>query len=140
MLGMAGRWAPLVLVISNTWSKVGNVSSADQLLSARISGICRRHCGRGMVDDLDAAVAELRALVGDRPDLLAEHAGICLGLAGEGLPLLAPRYRAEAELARAAGADETQIRAWVEVGRTRAAQARQTPYTGVHAGRWDASR
>ena len=81
MLGTAGRWALLVLAISNMWSKLANVSTADQLLSARISGICRRRCARGKIDDLDAAVAELRELAGHRPDLLAEHAGVCLGIA-----------------------------------------------------------
>ena len=35
------------------------MSTADQHLLARISGICSRHCARGEIDDLDAAVAEL---------------------------------------------------------------------------------
>jgi hypothetical protein len=40
------------------------VSTADQFLLARISGVCSRHCARGKIDDLDAAVAELRELAG----------------------------------------------------------------------------
>ena len=63
-----------------------------------------------------------------RPMLLAEHAGVALGLAEVDIPL-APRYRAEAELARAAGADEAQIERWIAVGRKRAEEARQSPYT-----------
>jgi hypothetical protein len=105
------------------------VSSADQLLSARISGICSRYCTRGRIDTPDAAVAELRQVAGDRPDLLAAHAGLALGLA-EADRLGAPRYRAEAELARLSGADEAQIASWIEIGRKRAEQARLRPYTG----------
>jgi hypothetical protein len=106
------------------------MSSADQILSARISALCRRRCVRGKVDDLDAAVAELRELAGDRPDLLAAHVGVSLGIAEVGLDILAPQFRAEAELCIAAGADQAQIPAWTEVGRKRAAQARLTPYSG----------
>lgn len=100
---------------------------------ARISGICSRHCARGEIDDMDdmdAAVAELRAAAGDKPQLLAEHAGLSLGMA-QADRLLAPRYRAESELARAAGADESQIERWIEVGRKRAEQSRLTPYAGT---------
>jgi hypothetical protein len=106
------------------------MSTADQLLLARISGICSRHCARGKIDDLDAAVAELQQAAGHRPDLLAQHAGACLGAAEEALPLLAPRYRAEAELATAAGADDALIGRWIEVGRTRTAQSRLRPHPG----------
>ena len=105
------------------------MSSADQLLSARISGICSRYCASGRIDTPDAAVAELRQVAGGRPDLLAAHAGLALGLA-EADRLGAPRYRAEAELARLAGADEAQIVGWIEIGRKRAEQARLRPYTG----------
>jgi hypothetical protein len=56
-----------------------------------------------------------------------ELAGVSLGLTEGGIPSLAPRYRAEAELARAAGADEGQIGQWIEVGRNRTGQARLTP-------------
>ena len=104
--------------------KLGHVSTADQLLSARISGVCSRHCARGEVDDLGAAVAELRELAGHRPDLLAEHAGVCMGMAEIGQDILRPQLRAEAELAIAAGAVPSDVQKWVEVGRKRAEQAR----------------
>jgi hypothetical protein len=106
------------------------VSTGDQILSARIAAVVNRHTARGRIDGLGSAVAELRGLAGDRPDLLAEVAGVALGLA-EADPSMGPRYRAEAELARAAGADKTQIPAWIKVGRERAAQARLTPYSGA---------
>jgi hypothetical protein len=106
------------------------VSTTDQLLLARISGICSRHCARGEIDDPDGAVADLRAVAGDRLDLLATHAGISIGTAQDGLPLLASRYRAEADLCIAAGADLEQLGPWIEVGRQRTEQARLTPYTG----------
>jgi hypothetical protein len=81
------------------------VSTADQILSAKIAAVCRRHCARGRIED--QAVAELQAF--NRPDLLAEHAGNCLGWAQAGRAAQAPGYRAEAELCRAAGADEAAI-------------------------------
>jgi hypothetical protein len=106
------------------------VSTADQILSAKISALCRRHCARGEVDDLDEAVAELQALAGSRPDVLAEHAGVSLGWAQVIAPAEARCFQAEAELARAAGADEAQIPGWIETGRKRAEQAHQQPYAG----------
>jgi hypothetical protein len=105
------------------------VSTADQLLLAKIAGICARHCARGQIDDLDAAVAELRAVADNRPDLLSQHAKLALGLAEVDV-LMASRYRAEAELARAARGDEAKIPLWVELGRKRAEQARLRPYSG----------
>jgi hypothetical protein len=74
-------------------------------------------------------VAELRQVAGHRSDLLAAHAGLAMGRAEADL-LKAPRYRAEAELARLAGADEAQIADWIETGRKRAEQTRLRPYTG----------
>jgi len=106
------------------------VSTADQLILARIAACARRHAASGVVDDLDAAVADLRETAGNRSDLLAQDAGLALGYVETGLPLLAPGFRAEAELCRAAGADETVIPAWVELGRRRAEQARRRPHTG----------
>jgi hypothetical protein len=103
------------------------VSTADQILGARIAAVAGRHAGRGKIDDLEQAVAELREVAGDRPDLLAEFAGVSLGLAEGGIPSLAPKYRAEAELARAAGADEGQIGQWIGIGRNRTGQARLAP-------------
>jgi hypothetical protein len=106
------------------------VSSADQLLSARIAGVCSHYGASGQIDDLDAAVAELQEVAGDRPDLLAEHAGVCLGWAEAVAPILASRFRAEADLCIVAGADPEKIKQWVPVGRERAEAAMQTPYSG----------
>jgi hypothetical protein len=106
------------------------MSSADQLLSARIAGVCSHHGASGQIDDLAAAVAELQEVAGDRLDLLAEHAGVCLGWAEAVAPILASRFRAEADLCIVAGADPEKIKQWIPVGRERAEAAMQTPYTG----------
>ena len=106
------------------------MSSVDQLLSARIAGVCSHHGASGQIDDLAAAVADLQEVAGDRPDLLAEHAGVCLGWAEAGAPILASRFRAEADLCIVAGADPEKIKQWIPVGRERAEAAMQTPYTG----------
>jgi hypothetical protein len=106
------------------------MSSADQLLSARIAGVCSHHGASGQIDDLAAAVAELQEIAGDRPDLLAEQAGVCLGWAEAVAPLMASRFRAEADLCIVAGADPEKIKQWVPVGRERAEAAMQVPYMG----------
>ena len=74
---------------------------ADRLIMAQISGITSRATARHVLadDDRQSAVDALRQVAGHRPDLLAEHAGVCLGIAQAGLPLLAPAYRLSAELA-----------------------------------------
>jgi hypothetical protein len=46
------------------------------------------------------------------------------------MPLLASRFRAEADLCIVAGADPEKIRQWIPVGRERAEAAQQTRYTG----------
>lgn len=107
------------------------MSSVDQLLSARIAGVCSYHGASGQIDDLDAAVAELQEVAGDRPDLLAEHAGLCLGWAEAVVPDLASRFRAEADICIVAGADPEKIRQWIPVGRERAEAAKQAPYSGA---------
>jgi len=103
------------------------MSTADQILGAKIAAIAARHCDRGKIDDLDRAMAELREVAGDRPDLLAELAGISLGLAEGTIPSLALRHLAEAELAREAGADQTLIEQWIVIGRKRAGSVRLAP-------------
>jgi hypothetical protein len=67
-------------------------------------------------DETDAAVPELREIAGDRPDLLAEVAGILLD-ASEG-ELDEPRAKAAASFCIAAGADESLIPGWIEEGAT----------------------
>jgi hypothetical protein len=69
-------------------------------------------------NEIAAAVAELREVAGDRPDLLAEEAGIQLGFHEGGLD--EPRAKAAAQLLIAAGADECLIPGWIEEGRRRA--------------------
>jgi hypothetical protein len=102
----------------------------DRLLVARIAGIAKRHAGWGALSEAElvVAVAELREVAGDRPDLLAEEAGILIG-ASEGR-LDEPRARAAAQLCIAAGADESVIPAWIEEGRRRAEAAKQPPFSG----------
>jgi hypothetical protein len=74
-------------------------------------------------------VAELPQVAGDRCDLLAEVAGLELGAAdGKGREYQA-RGQAIAELCRMAGADESLIPQWRQVGRRRAAMAATPPFS-----------
>lgn len=102
---------------------------SDRLTVARISGVAMRHASwrEPTGDEIAAAVSELRELAGDRPDLLAEEAGILLGF-HEG-DLDEARARAAAQLLIAAGADESLIAQWVEEGRRRAEAARHPPFS-----------
>lgn len=106
------------------------MSTADQILSAKIAAVCRRHCARGRIEDQDRAVAELRDLAGSRPHLLAEHTGVCLGWAEVTASAEAPGFRAQADLCKAAGAPDDLIAHWIETGRQRRRSTRATPYTG----------
>ena len=96
---------------------------------ARISGIARRHASwrAPAENEIAAAVAELREVAGDRPDLLAEEAGIQLGFHEGGLD--EPRAKAAAQLLIAAGADENLIPGWIEQGRRRAEIRRRPPFS-----------
>jgi hypothetical protein len=104
-------------------------SEADRLLTARLMGVAKRHAHwrEPTQDETDAAVAELREVAGDRPDLLAEVAGTLLG-ASEGEPH-EPRSKAAAGFCTAAGADESLIPGWVEEGRRRVAIRRKPPFS-----------
>jgi hypothetical protein len=66
-------------------------------------------------------------VIGDRPDLLAEEAGIQLGSHESDLD--EPRARAMAVLLIAAGAHESLIPQWIEEGRRRAETARRPPFS-----------
>ena len=97
----------------------------DRLLIARLDGIARRHARWGGLTEAEkaAGVTELHGVAGDRRDLLAEVAGLALGTAeGKGQEYQA-RGQAIAELCRMAGADESLIPQWHQVGRQRAAMA-----------------
>ncbi len=107
-------------------------TAADRLIIAALSGTASRHARfRELTAEEHAAAAELREIAVGRSDLLAEHAGIMLGVAAIRLPDEAERHRQMAELCIAGGADETLIPAWTEVGRERAEGASAVPYTGI---------
>jgi hypothetical protein len=107
------------------------VTEADRLLYATLAGAAARHAGRGELtpEQEAAAVTELRELAGHRPDLLAHRAGTAIGFGESQYDAVV--YRLIADLCRQAGADESLIPAWIEVGRRRAELARQVPYTGT---------
>jgi hypothetical protein len=104
-------------------------AAADRLLTARLMGVAKRHARwrEPTQDETDAAVPELREIAGDRPDLLAEVAGVLLG-ASEG-ELEELRSKAAASFCIAAGADETLILGWIEEGRRRVANRRKPPFS-----------
>jgi hypothetical protein len=105
----------------------------DRLRCAQIAGIAARHAQAWLTGEEEAAaVAELVEIAAGRADLLAQCAGLALGF-GEGQGDVA-RYRLIAGLCIAAGADETQIGRWTEVGRARAAVAAVVPHSGRRAG------
>ncbi len=79
-------------------------------------------------DETAAAMTELREVAGDRPDLLAEVAGIPLEFHEGGLD--EPRASAAGQLLIAAGADEPLIPQLTEEGRRRAAAAAMPPFSG----------
>ena len=97
---------------------------------AGLSGAAKRHAGWRVLsaDETAAAVAELHDIAGGRRDLLAEVAGVLIGF-HEG-DLDEPRANGAAELCRLAGADETLIPRWIEVGRDRAEAAKRPPFSG----------
>jgi hypothetical protein len=86
----------------------------DRLLVAPLDGVARRHARwrKPTEPEIAAAATELREVVGNRADLLAEVAGILPG-ANEGR-LDEPRARAAAQLCIAAGAGESMIPQWIE--------------------------
>ena len=103
---------------------------SDQLLVARLAGAAQRHAPWREPTEAEtaAAVEELREIAGARADLLAEAAGLLTGF-----------YRRTSEEARAraaahycvvAGARREEIPRWIEVGRSRAAAARQDSDAG----------
>jgi hypothetical protein len=106
------------------------MSSADQLLSARLFAIASRHCARHEIEDLDSAVAELQQAAGGRVDLLSELAGLSIGFEQADIDIMAGKHRAVAELCFAAGADREQARPWIAHGIGRKEAAVLRPYSG----------
>jgi hypothetical protein len=72
-------------------------------------------------DEEAAAVAELQQAAAGWAALLAECAGLALGYGEHQAG--AARYRQITGLCIAAGADETLVEAWIEIGRQRASTA-----------------
>jgi hypothetical protein len=96
----------------------------DGIISANIAGAASRHAGREPLD-VDATVAELREVAGDRSDLLAERAGIIFGFRDEDeRDGRWPSRALQAALCIAAGADLTRLLEWIAVGQERAQRIR----------------
>ena len=83
---------------------------SGRLLVARLSGIAQRHArwGSATDDEMTAGAAELRE-VADRPDLLAEVAGLTVGTPESRGPEYVARAQAVAGICRPADADEDPI-------------------------------
>jgi hypothetical protein len=95
----------------------------DGIIGAEIAGTSARYARQKPLD-VDAALAELREVAGDRDDLLAERAGVALGFyAHDNRDLWASRAL-EAALCIAAGADLTRLTEWIAVGQERAGLVR----------------
>ena len=105
----------------------------DRLTVAVIAAIAGRHAATGQISDAQRsqAIAELTRIAGGRADLLAYHAGICLGVASTLDGWQATINRLKAELCVQAGADPEQTAAWEKTGRERAENAQKLPYTGM---------
>jgi hypothetical protein len=103
---------------------------ADHLTVARLTGAARRHAPWREPTEAEtaAAVEELREIARGRSDLLAEVAGLLLGFYRRSEEEL--KARAAARYCVAAGADPDLIPKWIEVGRSRAAAAREPPAAG----------
>jgi hypothetical protein len=100
---------------------------------ARLTGAAQRHAPWREPTEAETATAveELREIAGGRDDLLAEVAGLLIGFYRGTIE--EPKARVAAQYCMAAGADLDLIPHWTDVGRCRAAVARQTPYTGPEA-------
>jgi hypothetical protein len=102
----------------------------DRLTAARIAAITRRHARARALTGVEeaAALAELAEVAAGRADLLAEQAGLALGLHEHDID--SPVYLQAAQLCIKAGADIALISCWIDEGRQRAAAARRIPFTG----------
>ncbi len=101
---------------------------SDAILIAELTGAALHHVPRGWRDPASeqtaGAVAELQGIT-SRPDLLAQAAGVMTGFSRGG-----PYERRDGIAAGflvAAGADESLIEQWIEVGRKRAEGAGMPP-------------
>ena len=103
----------------------------DRLIYGRIAGTAARHAPSWRPGGPDNAttIAELAEIADGRADLLAQCAGLALGY-GERQPEAA-HYQRMAELCLAAGADQTLIQRWIDIGRQRATTTAAIPFTGL---------
>jgi hypothetical protein len=95
---------------------------------AQLQGAAK-HWARYRRTSREEALAELGEILhgrDDGPALLAEAAGILLGACRE--PELEAEAGRAAGLLREAGADETLIPEWIEVGRQRVRDAAEPPF------------
>jgi hypothetical protein len=93
-------------------------SSPEQLAVARVSGIAKRHSWAEPID-VHAALEEIRAVPAVSPAVLAEAAGTGIGYYHDAMDWSTRII--EAGLLIAAGADLSQLRHWIGVGRDRRA-------------------
>lgn len=114
---------------SNTCSKLGKMGTLngpgnsdrerDRLILAELSGVSARHVplSGAYPRGEDAAIAEVRAVARGRADLLAEFAGVRLGLSiANPVDQLATQQIVQASLAARAGADMDAVARWITVG------------------------
>jgi hypothetical protein len=101
----------------------------DRIITGQIAAIARRFAARGPIGgrDREEAVAALRRVSVGRTDLLAEHAGLCLGYALADPGPQATARRLEAELCIEAGADPDLVPVWRQTGYFRAIGEQQDP-------------
>jgi hypothetical protein len=95
----------------------------NRLLVASIAGLAARHARTrgGLAGTARAAAfAELTELAAGRADLLAQHAGMAVGV-HEG-DMDEARHLLAAQLCIEAGADTSQIQRWIDAGRRRTAE------------------
>ena len=97
----------------------------DDIIVARIARTARHYAAAGLTsqENRAEAVAALRQASRGRTDLLAQHAGICLGFALAEDGAQAERHTLEAALCSEAGADPDLVPVWQQTGYFRACQA-----------------
>jgi len=102
----------------------------DRLTAARTAAVTRRHArARPLTGEEEAAaLAELAGVADGRIDLLAQQAGLAIGLHEHDSD--APVHLRIAQLCIQAGADIARIPRWIEEGRRRHKTANQLPFTG----------
>jgi hypothetical protein len=91
----------------------------DRQTIAQIAGTAARYSRESLsAEARQAAILEMTEVAGGRSDLLAEHAGVVVGM-HEG-DIDEARYLRAAQLCVEAGADKSLIPHWIEVGRHQA--------------------